>query len=1266
MSRAEGSGYRDLTIYDAPSVALSQMAGGQFSLENLIDTVRDPKRLAPEARKTLAERMLGTNEGLLGTVANIATNPFVIAMLFSHAPVGEALKAGASVFNVKKSAFFKNKGVMAAMGLLGLTERTLGHHAEPVLSEANQLLKESVEPALARMNQPLGRWMEREGIDRWDIAQVAMKDPVKANRMRKLEAAMMLHGYGIEDGVIQVRAPRVRVRFGTLTPVRKVSENGKKYTEYHANEIGTSTDNSDAIKRHHETGKTWDAWNDELRRLYQEKDRVTDKAARRDVLRNIIEHRKIEPPSTYEIPEPYLPEKPDYVHDLEGEDARGSTRRLFDSLMGGFDDLEKEVVTASRREMEGARAAVFGDGPLVSERMAKVIRRSVEAKRLEGGDQVLETVLDSPLGAGGAYQGEDGLMSFFSEAHRRAFKGVFPAGTKNATPATALRDMQSYLSQVEGFGKGYIPLNTFDEVKVLGIHDAPGARVLRSSELRALQEKGISAAPGLVSPITGKGVRLHPDSLRLLAQVQTDTNAKAHLLLLAQDVTDDASRLAREHGVSIPAVSLDPLRVQRKYVREARTYSVLAQPATQGMLEAQEKAFAQAKKEEWTAPFVDPITKDLTTGQGVSLDEPWGSRVGVVKGGNKQVDLKGNQTTPGGVVRTVGDHLTVEAMLRNTNLTLGEEGTRKMHRQVLNGILGRTDPEGRVLLAAHEQSRLAMKSFLDTKLGKWIEGTLPGLGKRMRGLAEGSETPDTGKGLWSGIARFFYVTHLGLNMGSMVTNLMQPWVTVAPAMGAVNTLKAYQRAFQDLSAYSKARLAKYGTRLINASERAALIRETMPHAERWGIGESYLSTLDTMVYGSKLAPKQGTLSKIEEMMMKGFEKTEVMNRLVSGHAYGIAHEASGLPKTALFRDEQARFVTLTQFGNTPTNTPQFMMSGVFSNPVVKQFLSFPVRSFTGFFHTMPQLANQNYWRGMGVNTVRAMGMSAIIYEAGKGLLGADMSRGLAASTATDLFGGEKFTEDGNGWIKVPPIVSVPHQFVSGLASGDTAQLVNAVSRLVPGGVALSRAIGVMPEMPFPMDALQKTYAGWSTPLEDGRVPVFKAGRLVDFKSPTELVMRALGADMGKFNEGGSLDGYLVKQRELIVQARQEYLAKLMANDYAAAERVASAFEKKVGVPLTVSRAQVKAFAASRNTPRTERILDRLPADVRSQYLGVVNPAGLNVPAASLTGGGTSRSRDAVREMPVSQADLERAVRRAMRGQVEANPDDRMEFGGFGG
>ena len=205
MSRAEGSGYRDLTIYDAPSVALSQMAGGQFSLENLIDTVRDPKRLAPEARKTLAERMLGTNEGLLGTAANIATNPFVIAMLFSHAPVGEALKAGASVFNVKKSAFFKNKGVMAAMGLLGLTERTLGHHAEPVLSETNQLLKESVEPALARMNQPLGRWMEREGIDRWDIAQVAMKDPVKADRMRKLEAAMMLHGYGIEDGVISVK-----------------------------------------------------------------------------------------------------------------------------------------------------------------------------------------------------------------------------------------------------------------------------------------------------------------------------------------------------------------------------------------------------------------------------------------------------------------------------------------------------------------------------------------------------------------------------------------------------------------------------------------------------------------------------------------------------------------------------------------------------------------------------------------------------------------------------------------------------------------------------------------------------------------------------------------------------------------------------------------------------------------------------------------------------------------------------------------------------
>jgi hypothetical protein len=471
MSRTDGS-YRDLGIYDAPGLALSQIAGGQFSLENLVDDVRDPRRLAPEARKTISERMLGTSEGVVGTLASIATNPFVIAMLFSHAPVGAALKKGLSPFDVKKSAFFKNKGVLAAMGLLGLTERTLGHHAEPILSKTNELLKEAVETSLAKMNQPFARVMEEMGLSEWNIKKVAKVDPAKAKRMADFETAMMLHAYGLEDGVLAVNAPRVRTRMGVGNPVQVGEKNGLKKFEWHATELGVSTDGTDAVVRYKKAVEARDAWEAERNRLQAVLDDFKDKGKKAppEVWSAFKDHMNSPAPRPYSTPETYVPEKPDYTFDLEGDKARGATRKLFDRIMAGATPAEREAIKAARDEMRSAKQALFkpDETGMIPEREAKVFLQSIRSRAGENGE-VVGGVLDAVLGAGGSYQGQTGVQLFFSKEHQAAFDMVFPAGATAPSRSQGMQELRKFLSMGDGLKDGYVPLNTFDEVVVAAV-----------------------------------------------------------------------------------------------------------------------------------------------------------------------------------------------------------------------------------------------------------------------------------------------------------------------------------------------------------------------------------------------------------------------------------------------------------------------------------------------------------------------------------------------------------------------------------------------------------------------------------------------------------------------------------------------------------------------------------------------------------------------------------------------------------------------------
>lgn len=1232
------TGYRDLHIYDAPGVALSQLAGGRFSLESLADTVLSPERLAPEDRKTMSERLLDEGGGVGSFLVNTLTNPFVLAMLFTHAPVAKALGKGRDPFlpAAGRGSLHKEWNPLAAAGLLGINDATMGGHAATTVGRAVEAMKDMHDGITSRVGVKLAKLMEALGVDTFDIEEVAARyGAAKAAQVADVKRAAMVRINRMEKAY----APTVvnaEAEYGIAT-----KGPDKKWTPV---SLGRSDDPA-AVKKYLDAKTAREAWEQKRNELAREtkiaKERGTYDGAYGAQLRDEWKALNAEEPALHWSKiTAKAGEKPAFEMKWTPDGKEDSLAKMASTIEERMGPEYHDWLKSVQDEMVARKNGLFQpEGGLPSDKAAMRILRSVQQRREQGVASIMGPT-DSAVGSFGKWGGDEAMGMLFGQEHRNA---MMVGATTEEEGLTALKQM---IAGGDSFSDHYIPFNSFERVTTEAMKANPRLKPANTRILRAFDEDGMhagmTASRGVALSKKGAMPTVHPEDLKLLASsTDLDQETRVHLWGMIGDAERSADHLLKTKQVAMPALRIDPFKSTMRYLRETGSMEVMLADAHPSMLQAQAASVRNAKATKgWEQPHQDPILQPLTGG-----------------GPTPRLDDELHASD-----RTL---LTNEAMLRNAILQQPDRNVQGMLRESFAGLTGRGSPEGRVMRAAMHQAKAGVASFMGTKLGGWLAENVPPLGRAMTKMADPDSGGDLGK-VGSGLARLFYMSHLGLNAGSMMVNLMQPAVMTMPMLGARNTLIGYKRAAADMWKYAEARVARHGLGLITPSQRQAILDEVLPHAREWGIGGDHLSTLDAVTFGENLGRKRGFFDKVEEVFLKGFEKTEWLNRMVTGHAVEAGWEVSGKPKTPAFYDMQKRFIATTQFTNSPENTPQIFLTGKLSHPVLRQFMSFPLRTMTGVFHTAPMMAGQGSYAGGLANTViRGLGMSAILYEAGKSLAGVDLSRGLFAASATDLFGGDKYLESGNGWVKLPPIISVPHDLISGFAQGDAATLSNAVARLVPGGLAFNRMIGVMPEVGLPVvGAMQKTSAEWGSPLPDGRVPVYKGGRLVDYKSPTELVMRGLGVDMGRFNEPGSLDGYLVKQREEILAARQEYLRAMAANDPRTAEGTARAFEEKFGVPLTVSREQVRAFVQSRQVPRTERILDRLPSEVRAGYAGVVGASrGLNVPTGSLAGGGTSRSRAAQRTTPGE--DVEAAVRRAMEEQLKGSQQESMAFTPFG-
>lgn len=551
--------------------------------------------------------------------------------------------------------------------------------------------------------------------------------------------------------------------------------------------------------------------------------------------------------------------------------------------------------------------------------------------------------------------------------------------------------------------------------------------------------------------------------------------------------------------------------------------------------------------------------------------------------------------------------------------------------------------------ASWNGARKSARWFVDGPLGKYLEknGHADWI-QRWREALDENLPLTTGGGLSHAAAKFLYTTHLGFNLGSVVLNMFQPLVLGGTMLGPTAVLQGYGRAIKEMLDYTRERVTKHGLGPITDAQRLELMDKNFKFMGRatvgrnvLNIGPNPLSIVDTaMMSRAGMGERTGFMDRFFEYSMKMFEKSEWLNRNTMAHAAEARFARAGRSLDPYTMGQISRVVEESQYPAGKLDQPLLFLNNRFmSNPLIRQFFTYNLRAFTTGFHVLPRMLEQNYGTGLVSSMARGMGISAVMYEVGKNVLGADISHGLYADSVTSVVGGGRVFEKDQSPVPLPPVLDIPLNLARGLAGGDMDLIGRSVSRMIPGGVALSRALGVLPKSPVGSLGLQRTYADWSAKTPEGLVPIYKSdGSLMDYRPGSDLILRSVGADLGKWQQPGELDHYLTQIREEALAYRHQYLQALKSNNIPRSKVVAAEFEKRFKLPLTVTSAQVKQSIQLSEVPRAERALNRMPKDQRAVYSRVVQRARtereMGLPEGALTQYGSAAERAGLRHHPV--------------------------------
>lgn len=535
-------------------------------------------------------------------------------------------------------------------------------------------------------------------------------------------------------------------------------------------------------------------------------------------------------------------------------------------------------------------------------------------------------------------------------------------------------------------------------------------------------------------------------------------------------------------------------------------------------------------------------------------------------------------------------------------------------------MMGQLRTDHAALLAGLHKAKDVVGWVAETSVGEAIRKAGPFGEKLVEGMKRWSSQPvelQDARDVTRGLTKTLYSSHIGLNGSTAAINLMQPLGQASAWLGVNNVMKGYAAAIQEMGSYIASR-AREGFKPLTLAEKDARIRKYFSVADEAGISPDMLEQVEGVTFSLEKARRSipGIMERVLfEYPMKMFEKTEWLNKAVVAHANRARWKAAGRDvRTPEFLNETRQVIQDTQFGGHWFDQPLAFLPGnqglaptgaLLTNPAMRMFSSFALRSFTSFAHTGTQLyGRQGTERLTGTirDALRGIGLSAIVYELGKNLLGVDLERGGYVSAITEAIpgvSGGRYDLQGEA-INLPPVLDIPVQLGKALVGGDAELLERTIPRLFPGGIAISRAFQIAPRLglPDPFN-MQQTYVDWANPDAQGRVAVYKGDRsLIDWRDKTDLVLKGLGVDLGRWSAPGSAANHVSKNVDLIRELRRQAAVALVTNDQDRFAKVKREFEKRIGLPLTLSRNQLKAQQEVLARPRLDRIVNRAPEEYR--------------------------------------------------------------------
>jgi hypothetical protein len=497
------------------------------------------------------------------------------------------------------------------------------------------------------------------------------------------------------------------------------------------------------------------------------------------------------------------------------------------------------------------------------------------------------------------------------------------------------------------------------------------------------------------------------------------------------------------------------------------------------------------------------------------------------------------------------------------------------------------------------------------------------------------------------LTKVLYASHLGFNLPSATLNLFQPLMFATSTMGPKAMIKGYSEGLNQYFSYIEKRLGLgFNADPIKVDElRKRVFRLSNVElsngstSDLLDIRKNAFELLDSEAFaGAASNTKPGLQFWAFDLPLKLFQHSEIFNRVVTGEAMLAASRAAGVinkvgpgklgtvlrgvDKASNLRtvDNIRQVVQNTQFGSDLVNSPAVFQTTGFGLPWVRQFFSFPLRTLTAWTDTSAMInQGKRTWGVTGFETqgrfssmmhdlTRMMGTSAIVYEAGKNLLGADLSRGLSGQTLYEstivapmlLEGKDKLAYH----LPIPPAGDIIMDAANALTSEDVSVLGAALPRFVPGGVGLSRLLNIAPRVTTQqgwLGGLQKESADWGAMNAQGQIPIYRPdGSLLEYRSAAKTVLGGLGFNSYVQKNDQELNQFLVKNRQGVVDERRKYVDAVLSNDMGKANGIKIQFEKRFKFPLSVTKVQMDRAIQMREVPLKERMYSRISPEMRPQ------------------------------------------------------------------